>query len=262
MKVVPSEVTVMLYFLNLRNDWNRKILEGTGNVAASWWNREKRIIISVFVIIFEGSYVESSKKSSACMFNVHQYRETSWKLECQLCLILRDSMDHSPPGSSVCGILQARIPEWVAISSSMGYSRARDWTHISFITGRLLTVWAAGEAPWWTLNTLFTLAYKFFSSVPLLNHVRLCDPMDYNTPGFPIHHQLPELAQTHVHWVSDAIQLSHPLLLLPSVFPSIRVFSNESVLHIRWPKYWSFSFSISPSSEYSGLISFRIDWLD
>ena len=93
----------------------------------------------------------------------------------------------------------------------------------------------------------------------------LCDPMDCNTPGLRVHHQLPELAQTHVHWVSDAIQPSHPLsslLLLPSVFPSIRVFSNESVLHIRWSKYWSFSFSISPSNEYSGLISFRMDWLD
>ena len=88
--------------------------------------------------------------------------------------------------------------------------------------------------------------------------------MDCSTPGFPIHHQLLELAQTHVHQVSDAIQPSHPLsspLLLPSIFPSIRVFYNESVLHIRWPKCWSFSFSISPSSEYSGLISFRIDWV-
>ena len=83
-------------------------------------------------------------------------------------------------------------------------------------------------------------------------------------PGFPVHHQLLEPTQTHVHRVSDAIQLSHPhpLLLLPSIFPSIRVFSNESVLRIRWPKYWSFSFSISPSNEYSGLMSFRIDWLD
>ena len=92
----------------------------------------------------------------------------------------------------------------------------------------------------------------------------LCDPMDCSTPGFPVHHQLPEHAQTHVHRVSDAIQPSHPLcpLLLPSIFPSIRVFSKDSVLPIRWPKYWSFSFSISPSNEYSGLISFRIDWLD
>ena len=73
---------------------------------------------------------------------------------------------------------------------------------------------------------------------------------------------LPELAQTHVRWIGDAIQPSHPLLLLPSIFPSIRVFSNESVLHIRWTKYWSFSFSISPYNEYSGWIYFRIDWLD
>ena len=89
--------------------------------------------------------------------------------------------------------------------------------------------------------------------------------MDCSTQGFPVHHQLPELTQTHVHCVSDAIQPSHPLSSpspLPSVFPRIRLFSNESVLHNGWPKYWSFSFSISPSSEYLGLISFRIDQLD
>ena len=90
-------------------------------------------------------------------------------------------------------------------------------------------------------------------------------PMDCSMPGFFVHHQLPELTQTHVHGVSDAIQPSHPLsspLLLPSIFPSIRVFSSELVLSLRWPKYWNFSFSISPSSEYSGLISFRMDWFD
>ena len=88
--------------------------------------------------------------------------------------------------------------------------------------------------------------------------------MDCCTPGLPVHHQLPVFTQTHVHWVGDAIQPSHPLssLLPPSIFPSIRVYSNKSVLHIRWPKYWSFSFNISPSNEYSGLISFRMDWLD
>ena len=89
--------------------------------------------------------------------------------------------------------------------------------------------------------------------------------MDCSKPGFPVHHQLLELAQTHVHWVGDAIQPSQPLLSpspSPSIFPSIRVFSNESVLHIRRSKYWSFSFSIRPSNEYSGLISFRMDWLD
>ena len=88
-------------------------------------------------------------------------------------------------------------------------------------------------------------------------------PMDCSMPGLPVHHQLLEFTQTHVHWVSDTIQPSHPLLSPSpprSIFPSIRVFCNESILHIRWPKYWSFSFSISPSNEYSGLICFRIDW--
>ena len=84
-------------------------------------------------------------------------------------------------------------------------------------------------------------------------------------PGFPVHHQLPELAQTHVHPVGDPsshLILCHPLRLLLSIFPSIRIFSNKSVLRIRWPNYWSFSFSISPSHEYSGLISFRTGWFD
>ena len=93
----------------------------------------------------------------------------------------------------------------------------------------------------------------------------LRDPMDCSTPGFPVHHQLPELTQTHVHHVRDATQPSHPshpLLLPPSMFPRIRIFSSELVLHILWPKYWIFSFNISPSNEYSGLISFRMDWLD
>ena len=103
-------------------------------------------------------------------------------------------------------------------------------------------------------------------NVPQLSSVAqscltLCDPMD--TAGFPVLYYLPELAQTHVHWVGDVIHhliLCRPLLLLPSVFPSIRVFSSESVLRIRWSKYWSFS--VSPSSEYSGLIFFRMDWFD
>ena len=89
--------------------------------------------------------------------------------------------------------------------------------------------------------------------------------MDCSTPGFPVHHQLPELTLTHVRRVGDAIQPTHPLSS-PSppafYFPSIRVFSNESTLRMRWPKYWSFRFSISPSKETQGLISFRMDWLD
>ena len=103
-----------------------------------------------------------------------------------------------------------------------------------------------------------------FSSVSQ-SCLTLCNPTDCSMPGLPVHHQLLEVIQTHVHWVRDAIQPSHPLsslLLLASIFPIITVFSNESVLHIRWPKNWSFSFSISPSNEYSGLISFRMDTLD
>ena len=88
--------------------------------------------------------------------------------------------------------------------------------------------------------------------------------MNRRPPGLPVHQQLLEFTQTHMHQVGDAIQpsLCHPLCLLPSIPPSIRVFSNESTLHMSWPKYWSFSFSISPSNEHTGLISFRMDWLD
>ena len=89
--------------------------------------------------------------------------------------------------------------------------------------------------------------------------------MDCSMPGLLVHHQLPEFTQTHVHWVSDVTKhftLCHPLLLFPSIFPRIRVFSKESVLRIRWPKYCSFNFSISSFNEYSRLISFSMDWLD
>ena len=89
--------------------------------------------------------------------------------------------------------------------------------------------------------------------------------MNPSTPALPVHHQLLESTQTHVHCVRDVIQPSHPLSS-PSppapIFPSIRVFSNKSALRIRWPKYWSFSFNISPSNEHPGLISFRVGWLD
>ena len=93
----------------------------------------------------------------------------------------------------------------------------------------------------------------------------LCDPVDCSTPGFPVHHNsqsLLKLMSIMSMMPSNHLIFCHPLLLPPSIFPSIRVFSNKSVLHIRWPKYWSFSFSIILSNEYSGLISFRIDWLD
>ena len=117
------------------------------------------------------------------------------------------------------------------------------------------------------LNTLFSLVCEGsvqFSSVAQ-SCPTLCDPMNRSTPGLPVHHQFPEFTQTHVHQVSDTTQPSHPLSS-PSppapTPPSIRVFSNESTLRIRWSKYWSFSFSIIPSKEIPGLISFRMDWLD
>ena len=120
-----------------------------------------------------------------------------------------------------------------------------------------------------SFNTLWGRRSVFFRNTETGSLVQscltLCNPMDCSTPGLPVHHQLPELTQTHVHRVSDAIQPSHPLLSPSS--PTFSLFqyqglSKESVLCIKWPKYWSLSFNISPSNEYSGLISFKMDWLD
>ena len=122
---------------------------------------------------------------------------------------------------------------------------------------------------WWIL--FGSILLRIFASMFITDQsvqfaqscLNLCDSMDCSTTGFPDLHQLLEPAQTHVYWVGNTIQPAHPLsspFFLPSVFPSIRVFSKESVLSIKWPKYWSFSFS--PSNEYSVLISFRIDWFD
>ena len=111
---------------------------------------------------------------------------------------------------------------------------------------------------------LLTLSSVQFSSGSQ-SCLTLCDPMNRSMPGLPVHHQRPEFTQTHVHQVmmpSSHLILCRPLLLLPPIPLSIRVFSNESTLHMRWTKYWSFSFSIIPSKEIPGLISFRMDWLD
>ena len=117
---------------------------------------------------------------------------------------------------------------------------------------------------YWPLLITYLLPARFSSVAQ--SCLTLCNPMDRSIPGFPVHHQLLKLIQTPVHWVGDAIQPSHPLLspspLLPSVIPSIKVFSSVLALCIRWPNYWSFSFSIGPSNEYSGLIAFRVDWFD
>ena len=114
-----------------------------------------------------------------------------------------------------------------------------------------------------TISCFISPSFIHFSCLVTQSCPTLRDPMDCSMPGFPVLHNLLEFVQTHGHWVNDAIQPSHPLsppFLLPSIFPSIEVSSNELVLHISWPKYWSFS--NSPSNEYSTLISFRIDCFD
>ena len=146
-------------------------------------------------------------------------------------------MDCSLPGSSVHGILQARVLEWVTIPFFRGPSWHKDWTWVCDSLDASYSVQLYSCV--WLFATAWTAARQ--ASLSITN------------------------SQTHVHWVSDAIQTSHPLSS-PSP-PALnlsqhRVFSNESVLHIRWPKYWSFSFNISPSNEHPGLISFRMDWLD
>ena len=116
-----------------------------------------------------------------------------------------------------------------------------------------------------SIQTVLCIVYGCQFSSVAQSCPTLCDPMNCSTPGLPVHHQLPEFTQTHVHRVSDAIQPSHPLLSPspPAPNPSQhQSFSNESTLCMRWPKYWSFSFSIIPSKEIPGLISFRMDWLD
>ena len=128
----------------------------------------------------------------------------------------------------------------------VGSSRIRDRTHVS-CTGRQ--------------TDIYKILYIYIGSVQFSSVSQLCptlcDPMNRSTPGLPGHHQLPEFTQTHLHiesvMPSSHLILCHPLLLLCPVPPSIRVFSNESTLHMRWPKYWSFSFSISPSNEQPGL---------
>ena len=124
----------------------------------------------------------------------------------------------------------------------------------------VLTLWLVllNPSPTIPLNCLQ------FSSVAWLC-LTLCDPKNCSRPGLPVHHELPEFTQTYIHWVSDAIQLSHPLSSPspPDPNPSqYQIFSNQSTLRMRWPKYWSFSFSISLSKGHPGLISFRMDWLD
>ena len=196
-------------------------------------------------------------------------------LSCSVC----NPMDCCPPDSSVHGIFQARILEWVAIFFSRGSSQPRDWTCVSKVSciGRqILYHWATWEALdhmvslliiIGAISILFTIPAKlFFSSVQSVSCVGL-----FVTPWTTALQASLSITNSRSLFklmsIESVMPCNHlipccPLLLLPSLFASIRVFSNESVFRIMWPKYWSFSFSISPSNEYSRLISLRIDWLD
>ena len=153
------------------------------------------------------------------------------------------------PDGKYFGFCSHDVPDQL-LSLPSGCNMSVDWLALTTLCPRAMTC---------------CLYFRVQFSSVTQSSPTLCNPMDCSMPGLPVHRQFLEFTQTHVHWVSDAIQQSHPLsplLLLPSIPPSIRVFSNESALHIRWPKYWSFSFNISPSNEYSWFISFRMDWLD
>ena len=174
------------------------------------------------------------------------------------CSTLCDPMDYSPPGSSVHGIFQARILQWVAISSSRDLPDPGMQLASPIVACRLFT-----SEPLVTIKPCLIVQ---FSSVQSLSRVRLfATPWTEACQAFlsiTNSRRLQKLMSIESVMPSNHLILCRPLLLLPSIFPSIRVFSNESVLCIRCPKYWSFSISISPSNEYSGWISFRMDWLD
>ena len=206
-------------------------------------------------------------------------------------------MDCSQTSSYVCGIFQARILEWVAISLLRGSSQLRNRAWVSCIAEILyqlsdeghtkyIYIWKflqkiSGSKSTWVAGTFSSNSVIFLHeenrkhrppdilllcSVQLLSHVQY-----FATPWTAAHQaslsitnsQSPQKPMSiESVMLSNHLILCRPLLLLPSIFPSMRVFSNESALHIRWPKYWSFSFNISPSNEHPGLISFRMDWLD
>ena len=167
----------------------------------------------------------------------------------QSCPTLCDPMACSLPASSIHGVFQARLLEWVAISFSRGFSWPRDWTSISCIAGRCFTEAFCQSVSVQLLSRVLLFATPWTAACQAFLSITNCQ-----SPPKPmsIESVMP----------SKHLILCRPLLLLPSIFLSIRVFSNESALCIKWPKYWSFSFNISPYNEHPGLISFRMHWLD
>ena len=164
-----------------------------------------------------------------------------------------------PPDEGVRGewktVLKLNIQNAKIMASSSITSWQIDGEKMETVSDYIFFFWLQSHCRW------------LLSSVQLVTQLcpTLCDPMNYSMPGLPVHRQLPEFTQIYVHWVGDAIKPSHPLLSpsWPALnLSSIRVFSNKSALSIRWPKFWSFNFNISPSNEHPGLISFRMDWLN
>ena len=170
----------------------------------------------------------------------------------QLCPTLCSSMDCGPPGSSVHGILQARTLEWVAMSSSRGSSQSRDQTWVSIspaLAGRFFTTSVTGEAQYTHTRTRIHIHVVVQSLSLVLLFATPRTAARQASLSSTISRSLLKLISTESVMPSNHLFLCYPLLLLPSIFPSIRVFSNESALCIRWPKCWSFNLSISPSNE-------------
>ena len=172
----------------------------------------------------------------------------------QLCPALYDCMDCSPQGSSVHGIFQARILEWVAISYSTGSSQPKYQTCVSGVS--CIFRWILYHRATWEASVIKVVVVQSLVSSPSWSHGLQA------SPSLAISWGLLKLMSIESVMPTNHLTICHLLLLLSSIFPRIRVFSSESAFHIRWPKYWSFSFSVSPSNEHSGLISFRMDWLD
>ena len=176
--------------------------------------------------------------------------EVAWS-----CLTLCNPVDCGPPGSSVHGILQARILEWVAISFSRGSFWPRVQTQVSHIASRCFTLWATSRVQTYFISSVQSLSRVWLFATPWITA---------RQASLSITNSQSSLRVTFIEsgMPSSHLILGRPLLLLPPIPPSIRVFSNESTLRMRWPKYWSFSFSITLSTEIPGLISFSRDWLD
>ena len=165
----------------------------------------------------------------------------------------------------MCSVVSNPATPWTAAHQTplfVGFFRQECWSHLPFPPPGDLPHPGIEPVSPALIGRFFTTEPPFQFSSVAQSCPTLCDPMECSTPGLPVHYQLLKLMSIESVMPSNHLILCHPLFLWPSIFPSIRVFSNESVLHITWTKSWSFSFSISPSNEYSGLIFFKMDWLD